>query len=62
MTLEEIYQHYTPGSPGFAIAVESHCGYGITRSEIQRIGEKAKTADEFQDQWENDDWWQDDKH
>ena len=62
MTINEIYADYTPGSQGFAIAVETHCGYNISRDEIKRIGSRAVTPDEFQKTWENDDWWTDGKN
>lgn len=59
MTLADIYSEYTPGSLGFVIAVETHCGFAISRDEIRRIAEKARSAEEFRFIWENEDWWQD---
>ena len=59
MTLEQIYSDFTPGSPGFCIAVETHCGFQTSREETARIAAKAKTAADFQSVWENDDSWTD---
>jgi hypothetical protein len=59
MTLENIYAEYTQSSAGFAIAVETHCGFNISRDEIKRIAEKASDASSFRSIWENDDWWTD---
>lgn len=59
MTIEQIYNDYTPGSQGFCIAVETHCGFQTTRTETARIAAKAQTAAEFQSIWENDDSWTD---
>jgi hypothetical protein len=60
MTLNEIYSEFTPGSKGFARAVETRCaGFDLSREEIERIAGKAKTAEEFQNVWENKDWWTD---
>ena len=57
MTLTQIYNEFTPASAGFTIAVETHCGFCISRDEIERIAEQAETADEFESIWENEDWW-----
>lgn len=62
MTIAEIYAEYTAGSTGFVIAVETHCGYDISRTEIARIAEAAKTAEEFERVWENEDWWTDENN
>ena len=59
MTLDTIYATYTPGSQGFCIAVETHCGFQTSRTETARIAECAATAEEFQTIWENDDSWHD---
>lgn len=59
MPLHEIYENYQPGSTGFQIAVETHCGFEISRTEIEAIARKAKTADEFQRIWEYESWWLD---
>lgn len=59
MTLAQIYNDYTVGSAGFCAAVETHCGYNISREEIGRIAAQAKTDEEFQNIWENDDSWTD---
>lgn len=59
MTLAEIYNSFTPGSQGFVIAVETHCGFDISPTEIERIGDASKTAEAFQAAWENEDWWTD---
>jgi len=45
----------------FCRAVETHCGYGISRSEIYRIAERAKTAEDFGRTWNHEDGWQDDE-
>jgi len=62
MTIENIYNEYPRGSLGFVIAIETHCGFGISRSESQRIGDLAETAADFQTIWENDDSWTDDNN
>ena len=61
MTLETIYETYTAGSTGFCIAVETHCGFEISRSEIERIAERAPTAAEFERIWERETGWADDE-
>lgn len=62
MTLADIYNEYTAASQGFVIAVETHCGFCITRTEIERIAAKSATAEEFQDVYENDDSWADENN
>lgn len=62
MTIAEIYTAYTAGSTGFVIAVETNCGYDISRTEIARIAEVATTAEEFERVWENEDWWTDENN
>lgn len=62
MTLQEIYQQFTPGSQGFAKAVETHCGFEASIDEIKRIGLRANSAEEFEAIWQNEDWWSDDKN
>ena len=62
MDLEKIYTDYTPGSDGFAIAVEAHCGFEISRDEIKRIASKAETPEQFDAIWSNEDWWTDKKN
>lgn len=57
MTLAEIYSTYTIGSEGFCRAVETHCGYDLSREQIARIAERASTAEEFHHIWENEAWW-----
>lgn len=60
MTLNNIYNEYVVGSQGFCIAVETHCGFEISRTEIERIAERAETAERFEHIWENQTWWADD--
>ena len=59
MTIEEIYAAFTAGSHGFIQAVQSHCGFCASDTEVERIAAKAKDAAEFQSIWENDDSWTD---
>jgi hypothetical protein len=59
MTIADIYREFTRGSPGFAAAVETNCGFGISRDEITRIANNADTAEHFQKIWENESWWKD---
>lgn len=59
MTFEQIAKEYSWNSTGFAIAVETHLGYGISREEIERIASKAATPAEFHSIWENEDFWTD---
>ena len=60
--LNQIADDYQWGSQGFVVAVETHCGFGISRDEIQRIAARTSTADEFQAAWENDVDWTDDNN
>lgn len=41
MDIKAIFETYTPGSQGFCIAVETHCGFEMSRAEIERVGVKA---------------------
>ena len=59
MSLNEIYERYTPACEGFCIAVSDHCGYEMSRTEIKRVALIAETAEEFDYIWENEDWWPD---
>ena len=62
MTIQKIYATYTPGSTGFATAVTTHLdGLGISREEATRLGEACGTPEQFMAQWENEDWWTDDR-
>jgi hypothetical protein len=62
MTLEEIYSAFTAGSPGFVQAVQTHCGFCASDEEIERIGDAADDADEFQRIWTNKNWWTDENN
>lgn len=62
MTIIEIYHQFQPGSTGFVQAVQSHCGFCISRTEIKRIADLAADADEFQRIWGNDDSWTDENN
>jgi len=53
MTLQDIFDTYTAGSPGFVAAVQTHCGFDISDEEIKRIAEIAKDAAEFEQIWNN---------
>ena len=57
MTLAEIYDTYNIGSDGFCRAVETHCGFEISRKEIARIAKRAATPEEFEKIWYGADWW-----
>ena len=59
MTLHEIYETFTPGSEGFAEAVLTYCGFGISSTEAQRLGRLCATPEEFQTVWENEVYWTD---
>ena len=59
MTIEQIYTQLNAGSQGFVTAVENHCGFGCSATEIKRIAAKAEDASDFQRIWENDDSWTD---
>lgn len=61
-TLTDIYNECTPGSQGFCIAVETHCGFNTSRSETARIAERAETAEEFQRIWQDEDSWTDENN
>lgn len=62
MTITEIYENYTPGSQGFCIAVETHCGYEISREEIERISNRAGTAESFDMIFNDEAYWTDDNN
>jgi hypothetical protein len=53
MTLQDIYDNFTAGSPGFVNAVQSHCGFNMSDEEIKLIAELARNAAEFERIWEN---------
>lgn len=55
--LSEIYQQFTRGSEGFCRAVESQCGFDLTREQIRAIAKRAKNAEEFHSIWANEDRW-----
>jgi hypothetical protein len=59
MTLEEIYEEFRAGSAGFVKAVQTHCGFGISNSEIERLAGECPDWWEFEDAWENESWWKD---
>ena len=67
MTLADIFDTYTPGSLGFCTAVETHCGFEVSRPEIERIALRAAVAGpdsvdlaaEFRRVWSEDAWWRD---
>lgn len=58
--LNTIYDEFNIGSDGMIRAIQTHCGFGISNAEIERILAVAKTASEFEHLWENTDWWSDD--
>ena len=60
--LADIYEQFVTGSQGFCIAVETRCGFDISRTEIEAIASKAGTAADFQRIWGNEDWWSDENH
>lgn len=62
MTLLQIFDTYTAGSPGFCKAVQTHCGFNASLAEIKRIADLADTAEKFQQVWENDDSWTDENN
>jgi hypothetical protein len=59
MTLEQIFEEFTPGSVGFIKAVLTHGGMDISDSEIARLASKCQTWWTFEDAWENETWWMD---
>ena len=59
MTINEIATEFTWGSTGFVRAIETHCGLGASRSEIERIAARASTPEEFMAIWEDEDGWTD---
>ncbi|NGO64177.1 hypothetical protein G6N76_10860 [Rhizobium daejeonense] len=59
MTIETIYEEFSRGSNGFIKAVQTHCGYDISDTEIERIAARAETAAEFDRIWQNEDFWTD---
>ena len=60
--LNQIANEYQWGSQGFVVAVETHCGFSISRDEIQRIADRTATPGEFQSAWKNDDDWTDENN
>lgn len=59
MTLEQIFADFTKGSQGFVKAVEMHCGFNASATEIARIADKSTDAQSFQAIWEGQDDWTD---
>ena len=59
--LNQIADEYRWGSNAFVIAIETHCGYNMSRTEIERIADRTSTPDEFQAMWENDVDWLDEE-
>lgn len=59
MTISDIYSQFVRGSQGFCKAVQTHCGFGASLTEIARIAQLAETAADFQRVWESDDSWTD---
>ena len=59
--LNQIANEYKWGSRGFIIAIETYCGYNMSRTEIERIADRTSTPDEFQTMWENDVDWLDEE-
>ena len=51
MTLQDIFDTFTPGSQGFIDAVNTHCGFNMSDEEIERIGKLAKNSAEFEEIW-----------
>jgi hypothetical protein len=62
MTIAEIYEKFLRTGDGFSKAVETHCGYGISRTEISRIAAVAEDHSEFEIIWSSDNWWCDEKN
>lgn len=62
MTLDQIFSEYTVGSTGFCIAVETHCGYDLSRDEIERIGYASKTPEDFDHIFAEEFWWTDENN
>ena len=58
-TIGEIYARFTPGSHEFVTEVATNCGYELSRTEIYRIADAAKNAEEFQYLFDSSDTWQD---
>lgn len=59
MTLEQIFEEFTPGSVDFIKAVLTHGGMDISDSEIARLASECPTWWTFEDAWENETWWMD---
>ena len=61
MNISEIFDTYTVGSPGFVGAVQTHCGFEASDSEIKRIASASSGPLTFQGIWENESWWDDEE-
>jgi hypothetical protein len=61
MTIEEIYEEYTPGSVGFVKAVQTHYAFDLSEAEIERIATHpdVRNADDFDRHVDDNDWWED---
>lgn len=57
MTIDQIYAQYARGSQGFCKAVQTHCGFGASLTEIARIAAQAETAADFRRIWKDDASW-----
>jgi len=57
--LQTAFATFRVGSPGFCTYVSPHCGFEISRSEIQRIASVSITPEQFEETWANEEFWQD---
>lgn len=66
-TIEKITAEFSFASTGWCIEVETHCGLGVTRDEIEAIADEAarrvegdaSRIAEFMKIWEYEDFWVD---
>lgn len=59
MTLSEIFDTFTPGSPDFVRAVQKYCDFGMSDLEIRRVANDVFSAEQFLDEWRDEIWWKD---
>ena len=59
MTLEDIFETFTPGSKDFVNAVQTHRDFQISDDEIVRIAKKSDGSDDFEHIYHSENWWED---
>ena len=59
MRIHDIYELHIPGSDSFVAAVQQHCAYDISPTEIRRLTTRCVSGEAFDHHWAHEDWWRD---